>query len=74
MKLIDYLSGGVSASELSKKVGVSPAFFMASQKRDTEKCRRNIARKSSRRRAGWFRRKDLRPDDWHEIWPELKEV
>lgn len=23
---------------------------------------------------GAVTRKDLRPDDWHEIWPELKET
>ena len=30
-------------------------------------------KRKKNRAFGAVTRKDLRPDDWHEIWPELKE-
>ncbi|NLZ11651.1 MAG: helix-turn-helix domain-containing protein [Alcaligenaceae bacterium] len=62
-----------SASELARKVGVTPqavCFWRDGlRKIPAEKCSAiELAT------MGAVTRKDLRPDDWHQIWPELKEA
>jgi DNA-binding transcriptional regulator YdaS (Cro superfamily) len=73
MKLHDYLdSGGATALELAVKVGVSPAQLRqwvhgyAGRIPGPANC---VA--IERATGGKVTRKDLRPDDWFLIWPEL---
>ena len=61
-----------SASELARRLGVTPqavCFWRDGLRRiPAEKCAAIEAATD-----GLVTRKDLRPDDWHLIWPELKE-
>ena len=73
MKLHDYLdSGGATALELAAKVGVSPAqmrqwvYGYAGRIPGPANC---VA--IERATGGKVTRKDLRPDDWFLIWPEM---
>lgn len=72
MKLIEYLNGGVSASELAKKTGIAPAFLWQ-VKNGRRKMPPKYCPKIEQATGGQVTRRDLRPDDWHEIWPELKD-
>lgn len=62
-----------SASELARRLGVTPqavCFWRDGLRRiPAEKCAAIEAATD-----GLVSRKDLRPDDWHLIWPELKEM
>jgi DNA-binding transcriptional regulator YdaS (Cro superfamily) len=70
MNLNDYLEAKESAASLSAKIGVTPV--LVSQWRNgvrqipIERC---VA--IERATEGAVTRQDLRPDDWHLIWPEL---
>ena len=71
MTLKEYLTArNGTASWLAKKLGVSMSYLsqMASGKA-------NIAPKRAveieQATDGIVSRKDMFPDDWHEIWPEL---
>lgn len=75
MKLHDYLlrPDALSTSELAKEVGVKdPAQVRqwrhgyGNRRPGPENCV-DIERVT----GGLVRRWDLRPDDWHRIWPEL---
>src|SRR5690606_33751767 len=61
--------GGVSA--LARNLGVKPPTVSQCAKSErpvpVERC---FA--IERATKGLITRRDLRPDDWHEIWPELK--
>lgn len=61
-----------SASELARRLGVTPqavCFWRDGLRRiPAEKCAAIEAATD-----GLVSRKDLRPDDWHLIWPELKD-
>lgn len=61
-----------SASELARQLGVTPqavCFWRDGlRKIPAEKCSAIEAVT-----GGLVTRRDLRPDDWHLIWPELKE-
>ena len=59
-----------SASELARRIGVTPqavCFWRDGMRRiPVEKCSAiELAT------GGAVTRRDLRPDDWHQIWPEL---
>lgn len=73
MNLNSYLDSGIeTATSLAAKIGVTPAFV--SQWRTgfrpipVERCAA-----IERATGGAVTRKELRPDDWHLIWPELAE-
>lgn len=71
MELREYLSGRRGmAAELAEAVGESPAFIsqVATSRRP---CPAALAVSIEAASAGAVRRWDLRPDDWHRIWPEL---
>jgi len=75
MTLQSYLAdaGRGSAIRLARELGVAPVMVAqwASGKKEVA-----IARASDIERAteGAVRRWDLRPGDWHRIWPELVHV
>ncbi|MDR0672749.1 MAG: helix-turn-helix domain-containing protein [Zoogloeaceae bacterium] len=70
MKLKTYLSTVETAASLARKVGVSSGFVSqwCSGFRPVP-----IARCVAIERAtgGAVTRRDLKPDDWQDIWPEL---
>ena len=72
MKLSEYLSNRGAQSEFAKTIGVSPVLIhqWASELRPVplERCV-PIEQATN----GQVTRKDLRPDDWASIWPELIE-
>lgn len=61
---------GISSSRLARQIGVSPAVVYQWRKGvrpvPLERCAA-IERATN----GAVSRRDLRPDDWAEIWPEL---
>ena len=62
-----------SASELARKIGVTPQAICfwrdGLRKIPAEKCSAIELATS-----GSVTRRDLRPNDWQQIWPELQEV
>ena len=73
MKLKDYCEQNIgSQKDLAAALGVSAGFVS-----HMVMGRRVVPPKYCPRieeiTGGQVTRKDLRPDDWHEIWPELKE-
>jgi len=77
MKLIDYLqsAGALSAAELAKRIG-APSVVQVRQWQHGYADRRpgpTYSRKLEEVTNGKVMRWDTRPDDWHEIWPELLE-
>lgn len=71
MNLKDYLSTPtVNRSEFARAVGVSPAVaYQWETNRRPVPVERCFA--VERATKGVVTRRDLRPDDWHLIWPEL---
>lgn len=72
MNLTNYLDrdGAPRAAELARSVGVSPALLYQWRMgiRPVPVCRCvDIERATN----GAVSRRDLRPDDWQRIWPEL---
>ena len=70
MKLETYLSTVESAASLSKKLGITPVLISqwrtGARPIPIERCPAiEVAT------AGAVTRRDLRPDDWNLIWPEL---
>ena len=72
MDINTYLSNTETAASLARKLGISPV--LVSQWRNgirpipIERCP-DIERATE----GAVTRRDLRPDDWQRIWPELAE-
>lgn len=72
MDINTYLSSTETAASLARKLGISPV--LVSQWRNgirpipIERCP-DIERATE----GAVTRRDLRPDDWQRIWPELAE-
>lgn len=72
MDINTYLSNTETAASLARKLGISPV--LVSQWRNgirpipIERCP-DIERATE----GAVTRRDLRPDDWQRIWPELTE-
>lgn len=73
MTLNNYLSLGlISHAELSKKTGISYAFLWQ-VKTGRRKMPPKYCAKIEKATERQVTRRDLRPDDWYEIWPELVE-
>lgn len=72
MNLSSYLSQRGSVSDLAAQLGVAPVSVShwARKQRPIPIVRCVQIEQIT---GGAVTRKDLRPDDWHEIWPELKE-
>lgn len=71
MKLLDYIRQPEnSASALAARVGIAPAFLyqIAHGKRQASAA---LARAMETVTSGAVTRRDLRPTDWGDIWPEL---
>lgn len=76
MKLIDYLQGegALSVTELAKRIG-APSAVQVRQWQHSYANRRpspSYSRKLEEVTGGKVMRWDTRPDDWFEIWPELR--
>ena len=71
MTLLDYIRRPEnSASALAARIGIAPAFLyqIAHGKRQASAA---LARSIESATGGAVSRRDLRPDDWGDIWPEL---
>lgn len=66
-------SMGISSAQLAREIKTSPAVVYQWRKGlrpvPIERCAA-----IERATAGAVSRRDLRPDDWADIWPELKEA
>lgn len=74
MNLDQYLSsGGVTGVEFANSIGVSPAYLyhIANGRRPFPV---QLVKKAVAVSGGALTEKSLRPDDWQDIWPELKEA
>lgn len=71
MKLIEYVKGRGSQRDLADKIGITPVLISqwanALRPVPPERCV-----EIERATGGEVSRKDLRPDDWYKIWPELE--
>lgn len=71
MKLSEYLCAERGrAATLARNLGVSPS-YVAQLSEGRRPVPADRARRIETETGGAVTRKDLRPDDWHEIWPEL---
>jgi DNA-binding transcriptional regulator YdaS (Cro superfamily) len=73
VNLTQYLSSGASkAAALAREIGVAPALIYQwrTGRRPVPPGR---CADIERATAGKVTRRDLRPDDWRRIWPELAE-
>lgn len=72
MRLIDHLQGRGAQRALAARLNIPPVLISqwANSRRPVpaERCV-----EIERATGGVVTRKDLRPDDWHRIWPELDE-
>lgn len=71
MNLSDYIrSSDTKRSELATAIGVAPAYLyqMEHGLRAVSPARAVLLERATH---GAVTRKDLRPNDWHLIWPEL---
>ncbi|MGK5031481.1 transcriptional regulator [Janthinobacterium sp. MDT1-19] len=70
MKLIEYVKGRGSQRDLADKIGITPVLISqwanALRPVPPERCV-----EIERATGGEVSRKDLRPEDWYKIWPEL---
>ena len=69
MKLHDYLTES-SGTALARAIGV-PQPLMSQWRTGARQVPIERCVSIERATAGAVRRWDLRPDDWHRIWPEL---
>jgi DNA-binding transcriptional regulator YdaS (Cro superfamily) len=71
MELKAYLAVRGRTSTLAKQLDVSPAYLyqMATGRRPVQP---ELAPEIEKHTGLQVRRWDLRPDDWHRIWPELR--
>lgn len=71
MKLSEYLAGARGrAAMLSRAVGQSSA-YLSQMSSGIRPVRPDVAVLIERATGRQVMRWDLRPDDWHRIWPEL---
>lgn len=71
MNLDQYLSsGGMSGVDFANSIGISPAYLyhIANGRRAFPV---QLVKKAIEVSSGKLSEKTLRPDDWHQIWPEL---
>ena len=70
MNLKEYFSSGEKIVDLAEKINKSSSYLW--QLSDGRRsCPANLAPMIEQSTEGKVTRKDLRPDDWHLIWPEL---
>lgn len=70
MKLIEYLANK-KATMLADKIGCSPV-LISQWKSGVRPVPADKCVSIEKATEGDVTRKDLRPDDWHLIWPELE--
>lgn len=72
MNLKKYIQQGARQSDLAKAIGVTPGvvyqWLNGLRPVPPERC---VAIEKAT--SGLVTRRDLRPDDWHLIWPELQQ-
>ena len=64
--------GGLSAAELARQIKASPA-FVYQWRRKIRPVPAGFCAAIERATNGAVSRKELRPDDWQAIWPDLQE-
>ena len=70
MDINTYLNSVESAASLSRKLGISPV-LISQWKNGTRPVPIERCPDIERATEGAVSRRDLRPDDWERIWPEL---
>ena len=71
MNLLEHLEAERGRTKrIAGELAMSPA-FLSQIARGGRPCPPERAVELERTTAGHVRRWDLRPDDWHRIWPEL---
>lgn len=70
MDINTYLNTVESAASLSRKLGISPV-LISQWKSGTRPVPIERCPDIERATEGAVSRRDLRPDDWERIWPEL---
>ena len=71
MNLIEYCAIRGNQSHLAKKTGIAPAFINQIA-RGVRKVPVQSAALIEKATNGAVTRQEMFPDDWEEIWPELK--
>ena len=72
MKLFEYCATRGKQAELSRETGLSPVFINQIVK-GSKKVPVAAAARIEKATGGVVTRKDMFPDDWQKIWPELAE-
>ncbi len=73
MNLNEYLSGtSVIAKQFAVKIGV-PAPLISQWRNNVRPVPIERCAAIEKATSGLVTRRDLRPDDWHLIWPELQQ-
>ena len=70
MKLSDYLADHGSQTDLARSISAQPQLVWQWSK-GVRKIPVGRCLAIERATNGAVTRKDLRPDDWHQIWPDL---
>lgn len=70
MDLETYLSTSETAASLAARIGVTPA-FISQWRSGYRPVPIHLAVRIEQMTQGGVTRRDLRPDDWADIWPEL---
>jgi DNA-binding transcriptional regulator YdaS (Cro superfamily) len=73
MKLIDYLKKHGQGNRLASDIGVN-SVLVSQWKTGVRPIPIERCPDIERATEGAVTRRDLRPDDWHRIWPELVDV
>lgn len=64
-------TSGWTQAELARRIGVTQSMIYQMTK-GLRPVPEKICVAIEQETSGAITRRDLRPDDWHEIWPELK--
>ena len=70
MNLAEYLSGPVSVADLARSISVAPS-LVSQWKNEVRPIPTDRCASIEIATNGAVTRRDLRPDNWHLIWPEL---
>lgn len=73
MDINTYLNTVESAASLARKLGISPV-LISQWKNGTRPVPLERCAVLEQVTAGAITRKELRPDDWERIWPELADA